>query len=161
VAILIPKSYRINFFLEPPTSQNNSYSFSHYSSTSEQAKPRVLEWIDWLLAKSIEDPSNTSNKYDLAQICKMVTRRIKAWRLKPAPALSWRETTSPPFPNEVLARVVKLSVELDEKVLFVDAYGLWADRGPHEAVLEKSSPETFQYAGIAFLRYDLEHLLPK
>jgi len=91
----------------------------------------------------------------------MVTRRIKAWKSKPVPTCSWREKTSPPFSNEVLARVVKLSVELDQKSLFIDAYQTFAHRNPHNSVPENSPPETFQSAGMAFLRYDLEYLLPK
>jgi hypothetical protein len=124
VAILIPRRYIIEFFLGFENTPKDSYSYG-YHSTREPPKPKVLEWIDRLSAESVQDTSEHTNKEDLEEICNMVIRRTTAWKSKPEPTPSWRLPTPAPFSDDILTRVVTLSLELDKESLFIGAYGAW------------------------------------
>ncbi|TVY39813.1 hypothetical protein LSUB1_G005263 [Lachnellula subtilissima] len=92
----------------------------------------------------------------------MVIRHTKAWKSKPAPTAAWRADLAP-FPDNVLMRVVTLSLELDEKSLFIGAYGAWTQKSsstPSSTRPGYTSPEAFQSVGTAFVRYSVESFLP-
>ncbi|TVY44089.1 hypothetical protein LOCC1_G004493, partial [Lachnellula occidentalis] len=159
VAILIPRSHRIELFLDPDTRPRITY----LQSGKEPQKPRVLEWIDRLSAKNIQVTNDQSNREDLKQICKMVIRHTTTWKSKPAPIAAWRAEVAP-FSDEVLMRVVTLSLELDDQSLFVGAYGAWTQKSsssPSATRPGNISPKAFESVGTAFLRYGLESFLPR
>lgn len=164
MALLVPKSHRIDFFLEPQTRRPASHDYYSYGYHSEKkpelAKPKVIPWIDLLLTKSVDNPADGSSKADLRYICNLVIQRMRRWKSRPADPLPRRIPLTTPYSCDDLARVVTLTVELEEKELFVDAFGVWSRRGLQEAAPENSYPETFRAVAIALLRYDLESLLP-
>jgi hypothetical protein len=110
-----------------------------------------MQWIERLTAEIARDSNDESAREDLYQICKMVIRQCKKWKNAPAPVRSW-QTNPAPFPVEVVARVITLSVELNDEKLFLDAFDLYS--------IEVAT-ETFQFVGIALLRWGLKSLLPK
>lgn len=64
----------------------------------------------------------------------------------------YRSTPPVPFSDQAIVRVVALCVELNEKDMFLEAYEMYS---------KKVAIETFESVGAAFLRYELESLLPK
>jgi hypothetical protein len=64
---------------------------------------------------------------------------------------SWQRSAAP-FSENVVARVVSLSVELDSETMFLGAFDLYS---------KEVATSTFQSVGVALLRFGLESLLPK
>lgn len=138
----------MEFFI---TSGVEKKSYMSWIEPNETPTPRAMQWIERLTAELARDSNDDSAREDLYQICKMVIRQSKKWKNAPAPVRSWQRTPVP-FSEEVVAQVVTLSVELDDKKLFLDALDLYSI---------KVATETFQSVGIALLRWGLESLLPK
>lgn len=148
VAILVPRSHRIEFFLSPTTNKNGEYASWRLKETTEN--PKVIAWLDRQTEELSRTPTDATAREDLEQICKMVIRQTKAWKASPPPAQSWRRKPAP-FPDEVLMRIVETAVNLDDKAMFIDAYHLCSG---------KVFLAMFQPVGTALLRYNLESLLP-
>jgi hypothetical protein len=148
VAILVPRSHRIEFFLSPTGTKTNGYAYSCSEKASE--KPKVIVWLDRLTEEFSSTSSNDTAREDLEQICKMVIRQTKAWKAFPPPAQSWQRKPAP-FSDEILMRVVTTTVNIDNNAMFLDAYHLCSG---------KVFPSMFRSVGTALLRYNLKSLLP-
>ena len=138
----------MEFFI---TSGLEKRSYMSWIEPNEAPKSRAMHWIERLTAEIARDSNDESAREDLYQICKMVIRQYKKWKNAPAPVRSWQRNPAP-FPAEVVARVITLSVELNDEKLFLDAFDLYS--------IEVAT-ETFQSVVIALLRWGLKSLLPK
>lgn len=126
--------------------KKNQYQF--YGSPN----PKVVQWIDRLSARLADDSTDDTTRDDLAQICKTVIRKSKEWKNTPAPAHSWQPKAAAPFSDDVVGRVITLSVKLDCETMFLDAFDLYS---------KEVATTTFHSVGVALLRFGLEPLLPK
>jgi hypothetical protein len=148
VAILVPRSHRIEFFLSPTATKKDVYASWYPGKTREN--PKVIVWLDRLTEELSRTPNDATTREGLEQICKMVIRQTKAWKALPSPAQSW-ERKPAPFSDEVRMRIVTTVVNLDSKAMFIDAYHLCSG---------KVSLPMFRSVGTSLLRYNLESLLP-
>ena len=144
----MPKNHRMEFFLGPSSKEDDGYASWQHQEINE--RPKVIEWIDRLSLELAANSDDEAIREDLAQICKVVIRRIKKFKLSPPPTYSWKKPTAP-FSGEVIARVITTTVELDNKALFLEAFAAYSG---------KPNASTFQAVGIALSRYRLESLLP-
>lgn len=112
-------------------------------------KTDVVEWIDRIQLELVANQNDESALDELRQICTMVIRQTKTWKLDPAPLDSWRRDPAP-FSDEVVARVVIAALELDSEALFLDAIDIYSGNGILSPYLA---------AGVALLRYRQESLL--
>jgi hypothetical protein len=104
-----------------------------------------------LTAELGKDEADEAIREDLRQICQTVIQKTQKFKTAPEPKHHWQIQPAP-FSDEAIARVVALSVELNDEKLFLDAYDIYSKKVPIE---------TFHSVGIALLRYGLESLLPK
>ncbi|KUJ09541.1 uncharacterized protein LY89DRAFT_787848 [Mollisia scopiformis] len=146
VAIIVPKSYRMEFFFPVKSFERLSYR-SYMGDDNDQSD--ISTWIDRFSNRVSEHPDDAEAAECLSQICKMVVSRTRL-HLARLPTHSWERST-PPFPDDVLARVVGISVDLDDRVMFIETFKLCPN---------KAASSTFRAVGIALLRNDLESLLP-
>ncbi|TVY62770.1 hypothetical protein LSUE1_G009132 [Lachnellula suecica] len=123
VALLVPKDYKIEFFLGQETRLTEINSNSN--PDLEPTKSKTLSWIERLSAKSIENPEDHSTKEGLEAICNIVRSRLDAWETWPERA---RQTKRPPYCSEILARFMIVSVELDHRSLFPASFEAWAGK---------------------------------
>ena len=158
----MPRSCRVEFFLDPNAVKKSRYS---WHSNTQTETPKVIEWVDRLSRELSDSPSDQNIQEDLENICKLVIHKLKSWNPDPPSGYSYGVSRIPPFSDEVLARIIALSVELDKKSLFLEAYEIWSARSLATISTESSSgnlyPLMLRSIGIALLRYDLESLLPR
>ena len=115
------------------------------------SKSRVISWIDRLSGQLKQISKDISALQGLDQICKMVIGRTKAFSTRSTSADEWvRERV--PFSNEAIFHLIKTSVDLDMKDMFLAVY---------EICPEDLTPAISKIVGSALLRYDLEMLLDK
>jgi hypothetical protein len=144
VVLIMPKRYRIAYFLTPSFPR----SISNYWGITEQGvryEPDVTGWIDRLSSASLTDPDCRG---DVEEICKLVTDEMRSWKKNEALGMK----TPQPFNDADIARVVAAYVDLDNKDMFLESF---------EMCPFKVLPSTFRSVGAALLRYGLESLLPK
>lgn len=146
VAVILPKTHRMEFLL------TGSSPYRLYSASKETEKPKVIQWIDRLSARLAGGSTDDAAREDLEQICKSVIRKLKQWKNTPPPVDSWRKSAAAPFSDDVVARIVSLSVELDIETIFVAAFDFYS---------KEMAASAFQSVGVAVLRFGLESLLPK
>ncbi len=98
---------------------------------------------------SIPESSRIARE-ELRDICEFIMKKTKLWkvRMTTAPMI---QGEAPPYTSDVLARVVTSSVELDDKELFVEVYGLCNER---------TDLSIFHPVGRALSHFNLESLLP-
>lgn len=146
------KSHRMEFFFPPDQKESNGYSYSRIYREDGNKGPNISTWIERFSSRLSETPSDAEAVEALNLICNLICARMRVYRSRPPPIHSWEPGHNPPFSDEVQARVLTVSVELDDKALFLETF---------EICPEKAATLTFQAVGIAFLRYDLESLLPR
>jgi hypothetical protein len=139
----------MEFFLSYAKEGRRSYL--SFSTRDETDKEKVIQWIDRLTAKLGKDSADDVVREDLLQICQTVIRKTQKFKTAPEPKYRWH-TKPAPFSEEAIARVVTLSVELNDEKMFLDAYDIYS---------KKVAIETFDSVGVALLRYRLQSLLPK
>jgi hypothetical protein len=144
VVLIMPKRYRIAYFLTPsfPRIVSNYWGITDRGVRYE---PDVSGWIDRLSATSLSDPDCRG---DVEEICKLVTDEMRGWKKNEALGMK----TPPPFNDADIARVVAAYVDMDNKGMFLESF---------EMCPYKVLPSTFRSVGAALLRYELESLLPK
>jgi hypothetical protein len=125
------------------------YTYRRLGS-DEDGQADILTWIERFSSRLSENAGDAEAAENLSQICKLVLTRSRLHKFNPPASLWARET--PPFPDEVLARVLRVSVDLSDKVSFM---------GLFEMCPEEADLVTFRAVGMALLRFDLESLLPK
>src|SRR6266487_3078866 len=104
----------MEFFLEPEQTSSTQYDYSYWRSPKKEKKSQISPWMDRLAAQLSRDPSDVAAREDLSQICSMVIRRMRLWKLRTPEKQSWN-IESPPFSEEIVARVVKTCVDLDNE----------------------------------------------
>jgi len=158
----MPRSCRVEFFLGPNAVKKSLYS---WDSDPQTVTPKVMEWVDRLSRELSNSPSDHTIQQDLENICKLVIRKLKAWKSDPPSRYSYGVSRTPPFSDEVLTRIIALSVELDKISHFMNGYEIWSARSLATFSVESSCGHSsllmFRSIGTALLRYNLESLLPR
>jgi len=117
-------------------------------------KPKALkamELLDNMTTELSSNPDSESTKTELSHICDTVTRQMTGWKARSYSRVSYTLSYAP-FSDEVVARVIAITLELDKKEKFLAAYDVCSKKMPLGV---------FRSIGIALVRYDLESLLPK
>lgn len=162
----MPKSHRVDFFLDPKNQKNPDRSYMYCWSADKPenvANPAVDTWLDQLSQKFSADSQNQSAREDLTAICQLMCFRTEDWNQK---LLFWREnekkdhsapgwryhakpSATPPFSFEHLARGIRTALELDNRDLLVKMFN---------SFLELENPPLLKtlllLTGVALARYD-------
>lgn len=151
MAILVPKSHRVQFFLAP-TDRVAIGSVPPFVLTNERHQ-KVVHWLNKVSKELCRDPNDTSALEDFKQICTMVVRHMKACNAPPpGPGPLWRNQKEVTYSDDVMIQIIETAIAIDCKNLFVDVL---------EVFLGKFTLSLFESVGAALLQYGLESLLLK
>jgi hypothetical protein len=141
----------MEFFLEPEPTTNIQNDYSYWRTPKKEKKPQVSAWMDRLYEQLSRDPNDQAAREDLSQICRMVIRRMRLWKLRTPGKEPWK-IESAPFSNDIVVRIVTTCVDLDNESMFLEAQDVCSGEEPLSV---------FQSIGSAVLRYNLGKILPR
>jgi hypothetical protein len=158
VALIMPKDYRVEFFLDPARTVPYSSSYRSIYGQPEPEKSLLLVWHDRFVYELVTNPSDGSARENLEALCRMVPKKLKSWRLETShfqqtptdydygPTKDYQPYKAP-FSERIVEQILCTTLEiLDSKELFSEAFSVWP---------EKATPQMFEQSGIAWVRYDL------
>jgi hypothetical protein len=112
--------------------------------------PHVLA-LERLCKAFSMNTTDMATRNELHQMCRAIIRRMLAWKVSPLVKESQQEVL-PPFEEDVLETIIKTSLGLDDKLLFLDAYPLCSGH---------VYSTMFIRVGAALIRWNLHSVLPK
>ncbi|RDL31044.1 uncharacterized protein BP5553_09833 [Venustampulla echinocandica] len=151
IAILMPKTHRIDFFLNPSSPRTSRYKYIYDERLREYAT-RILQWFEQLTNHMSDNPRDMGVRQDLESVCRMVILESGKLRIEAVsnPTVAWGRKPNG-FSDEVLACATNTSIALDNMSLFCETFRFWP---------QEPSSSMLRGVGKALVRYNLESLLP-
>lgn len=108
-----------------------------------------------VLGRAIEERGkerlDEATKVKLYELCRTALRSVRLWNER-WPQHVARNQSPSPLSGHAISQIITLSIELDDKNMFLEAYPLCRGIVP---------VPTFRAVGMALVRYELLDLLPK
>lgn len=136
IAILMPRSHRIPFFL-----QSSNFLVSN-------GRPEAIKWLGSLSEDLVNKPESVKQTIrDMKTICNLVLENMRSWKN----VVLIRDTRPQPYSDEVLARVLQATINLQDNKLFAEGCIVCVD---------SLNLPAFEIVGSAIVESNLGELLP-
>ncbi|KAG9238196.1 hypothetical protein BJ875DRAFT_437669 [Amylocarpus encephaloides] len=124
VAIIMPRSYRFNFFFGPG---NRKF---------ETTNSEILVWLDRSVKLLESNPSDQLEREDVESMCEVVLRETKGWRQSVESykttsrwTYSGRPSTNPPFTDQIMNKILMtIANVLKSERLIAASFDVWPEK---------------------------------
>jgi len=142
----------MNFFFgfEMEDDMEDDHSTRNRKLETISYEPRLMKWIQRASSSLSRNSEDVTARENLRDACQLVIDKITAWKMN-SYMLPWSQPKPLPVSDELIFRVLSASMELNNRDMFVAAYGICR---------EKLDFSMFYTVGVALCHFDLDSVLP-